>query len=204
MDIYIEPKKKFLAEGRKLIFIKDIADVYCHGTSADNINSIQIFSVPDNGETIFSISFLDIVKAVTAVFPDAKINNTGEKEVLIEYKKEHKKTNRGMVFLKTLSVFLILFFGTATAIMSFHTDAQIPQIFNGYYNMFFNTTQHSKWLLEIPYSIGLAVGITVFYNHIGKKKITQDPTPIEIEMTTYEDEVIKNQLDTASKKEKEK
>lgn len=204
MDIYIEPKKKYLAVGRKLIFIKDIANVYCNGTSADKINSIQIFSVPDNGQYIFSVSFLDIVKAVTAVLPDAKINNTGEKEVLIEYKKEHKQDKKSMIILKTVFVFLILFFGTATAIMSFHTDAQIPQIFDGYYNMFFNTTQHSKGLLEVPYSIGLAVGITVFYNHFGKKKLTEDPTPIEVQMTTYEDEVIKNQLDTASKKEKEK
>ncbi|MCI1960199.1 MAG: stage V sporulation protein AA [Clostridia bacterium] len=204
MDIYIEPKKKYLAEGRKLIFIKDIASVYCHGTSAEKINGIQIFTVPDNGTNVFSISFLDIVKAITAVFPDAKINNTGEKEVLIEYKKEHKKNSKGMIILSTVFVALILFFGTATAIMSFHSDALLPQIFDGYYNTFFNTTQHSKGILEIPYSIGLAVGITVFFNHIGKKKITEDPTPIEVQMTTYEDEVIKNQLDTASKKEKGK
>ena len=55
--------------------------------------------------------------------------------------------------------------------------------------------------MEIPYSIGLAVGITVFFNHCSKRKLTTDPTPIEVEMTTYEEEVIKNQLSTAKKGE---
>jgi len=204
MDIYIEPKKKFLAEGRRLIFIKDIASVYCSGTSAEKINSIQIFTVPNGAEGVYSVSFLDIVKAVSNEIPQAKLTNTGEKEVLIEYKKEHKKTSKAFKYVQMIFVFLILLCGTATAIMSFHSDAQIPQIFNGYYSMFFGSEEHSKGVLEVPYSIGLAVGITVFFNHFGKKKLTEDPTPIEVQMTAYEDEVIKNQLDSASKKEKEK
>ena len=40
--------------------------------------------------------------------------------------------------------------------------------------------------LEICYSIGLAIGITVFFNHVGKKKITPDPTPMQVEMRKYE------------------
>ena len=39
--------------------------------------------------------------------------------------------------------------------------------------------------IEICYAIGMPVGIIIFYNHIGKKKITQDPTPIEVEMRKY-------------------
>ena len=57
--------------------------------------------------------------------------------------------------------------------------------------------------MEIPYSIGLAVGIVIFFNHFGKKMLTTDPTPIEVQMTTYEEEVIKNQLSIASKKGEE-
>ena len=33
------------------------------------------------------------------------------------------------------------------------------------------------------------MGITVFYNHFGPKKITKDPTPIETEMRKYENEI---------------
>ncbi len=33
------------------------------------------------------------------------------------------------------------------------------------------------------------MGILVFFNHIGKKKITSDPTPIQVEMRKYEQDV---------------
>ena len=32
-------------------------------------------------------------------------------------------------------------------------------------------------------------GIILFFNHVGRKKITPDPTPIQIEMRKYEKDV---------------
>ena len=29
MDVYIKPVKKFQAKGKKIIYLKDIAEVYC-------------------------------------------------------------------------------------------------------------------------------------------------------------------------------
>ena len=46
--------------------------------------------------------------------------------------------------------------------------------------------------LEVCHSIGLGLGIILFFNHVGRKKITPDPTPIQIEMRKYETD-----LDTA-------
>jgi stage V sporulation protein AA len=39
------------------------------------------------------------------------------------------------------------------------------------------------------------VGIIVFFNHFMGKKITDDPTPIEVEMALYETEVVETVLD---------
>ena len=39
------------------------------------------------------------------------------------------------------------------------------------------------------HSIGLALGIIVFYNHIGGRRLTKDPTPIEVAMHNYEYDV---------------
>ena len=43
--------------------------------------------------------------------------------------------------------------------------------------------------LEIFYCLGLPVGILAFFNHVGKKKITPDPTPIQVQMRKYEQDV---------------
>ena len=204
MDIFIEPVKKFRSSSKKIIFLKDIAEVFCVGVPLENVKNIQIFKIPNNEYGMYKISSIDIIKSIIKTFPEAKITNTGEKEVLIEYDEKISTENKFITKLKIFSVVIVLFFGTATAIMSFHNDGQIPEIMKGYYNMFFDDENETPYILEIPYSIGIAIGIIVFFNHFGKKKLTMDPTPIEVQMYTYEDEVIKNQLNAASKKEDDK
>ena len=54
-------------------------------------------------------------------------------------------------------------------------------------------------VLEVSYSIGLSLGIIVFFNHVGKRRITMDPTPIEVEMRKYEADVNTTLVDTADR-----
>ena len=44
------------------------------------------------------------------------------------------------------------------------------------------------------------MGILVFFNHIGKKKITSDPTPIQVEMRKYEQDVDMTFIENAGRK----
>ena len=43
--------------------------------------------------------------------------------------------------------------------------------------------------MEIAYSVGIGLGVVFFFNHFGPRKLTQDPTPMEVEMRVYEDQV---------------
>ena len=43
----------------------------------------------------------------------------------------------------------------------------------------------------------------IFFNHIGGRRITKDPTPIEVEMSTYEEDVEKTLIKTASREGRE-
>ena len=56
-------------------------------------------------------------------------------------------------------------------------------------------------ILEISYSVGLILGVTLFFNHFGKRKVTLDPTPIEVQMRLYEDQVDTTVIQNASRKE---
>ena len=57
-------------------------------------------------------------------------------------------------------------------------------------------------ILELSYAIGLALGITVFFNHIGGRRITKDPTPIEVEMRIYEKDVNDALIETSDREGK--
>ena len=56
--------------------------------------------------------------------------------------------------------------------------------------------------LEVCYAIGMPIGIMIFYNHIGKKKVTHDPTPIQVEMRKYEQDVDDTFIENASREGK--
>lgn len=66
--------------------------------------------------------------------------------------------------------------------MCFHTDTQIPLIFQNYYYLFFGENVDMPAILSIPYSIGLV--LVLAFNYVPRLLLTR--TPIEIEMTTYE------------------
>ena len=48
---------------------------------------------------------------------------------------------------------------------------------------------------------GLALGITVFFNHFAKWKLNTDPTPLEVEMRLYEDNISKTLIQNDGRKE---
>ena len=56
-------------------------------------------------------------------------------------------------------------------------------------------------VLEVSYCIGLALGIVVFFNHVAAKKLNTDPTPLEVEMRLYEDNISKTLIANADRKE---
>ena len=57
--------------------------------------------------------------------------------------------------------------------------------------------------MELSYTVGLALGMCIFFNHIGGRRITKDPTPIEVEMRIYEDEVNRALIATSEREGKE-
>jgi len=91
--------------------------------------------------------------------------------------------------VKVAAVALVLFMGSATAIMAFHTDSQLGTVFKKYHEIFVGYEVENPYIVNIPYAIGLALGIMVFFNHFVGKRVTREPTPIEVEMELYEQDV---------------
>ena len=56
--------------------------------------------------------------------------------------------------------------------------------------------------MEIGFCIGLPVGILIFYNHLGKKKLTDDPTPVQVAMRKYEQDVDTTYIESSSREGK--
>ena len=116
-------------------------------------------------------------------------NSNGKKRYIVSIMKIFEIVNKAFEILKVIGICIILFFGAGFSIMSFNNDITIGAMFEKICKLVAGSKNTGKTVMEVSYSIGLAVGILVFYNHFGPKKLSKDPTPIEVEMRKYETEI---------------
>ena len=92
-------------------------------------------------------------------------------------------------YLKSALIGIVIFFGSGFSIMAFHNDIGIVDLFAQIYEQVIGSAPENIGGLEIGYSIGLALGILIFFNHISLKKRENDPTPLQVEMYKYNQDV---------------
>ena len=207
LEVYIKPTKKYIAN-KTPILVSDVCQVFVSlpdattpddkqsQNIADKIrNMILVKKIPDINFT--TVSGLDILRAIKKEYPKATITNMGEDVTLISLKDKYDPLYKK--YIKAAFISIILFAGCASAIITFHIDTQLNRLFNTYAHII--NIDHSmnsvRMYMEIPYAIGIASGIILFFNHIFGKKLTKDPTPIEVEMSTYEADVVDALIDNS-------
>lgn len=134
------------------------------------------------------VSCLNIVSVIQKEHPEAVVIPLGAQEVILEYS-AHPKHSILWEIVKVLFVSLVVFFGTGFTIMAFHNDIGINGVFERISFLVTGEEKTGSGVLQISYAVGLAAGIILFFNHVGKRRITHDPTPLEVSMRTYEDDV---------------
>lgn len=195
VDIYIKPVEKVQIVQKREVFLRDVAEVFVGGQTKGEAEKLMVFQIPSDRKKTYLLSVIDLIRALNQKYPDAVVSNVGSVDILIEYLPKAEQPAKLWTLAKVAFVSLILFVGAATTIMCFHTDVQLPLIFQNIYYIFFGENREMPALISIPYSIGLGGGIIIFFNHFSKVSLTEDPTPIEIEMTTYEKETNASVID---------
>ena len=182
----------------KNITLGDVLKIECTDMGVLRaIKQMDLYKFNHEHAVVFSI--LKVVERIHKDYPDAEIVNCGETDFVVEYQKSTVKSawvEKGKLFLTSI----IVFFGSAFTIMAFHVDIGITETFERFYGQVMGTAKPLVTELEISYSIGLGIGIIVFFNHFSKKKLTKDPTPIEVEMKKYNQDVIKAKVAESGEK----
>ncbi|MCT4542301.1 MAG: stage V sporulation protein AA [Vallitalea sp.] len=189
--VYIKASKKVDIIGNKEVFIKDIAEIEGDKDITDGIKKIRVFKIKNDKKKNYLLSIIQIITKIQEKFKDTVIHNVGEEDIIVSYSptKNKSKYEKIINVFKVFFVSMIMFTGGGIAIMTFHTDAAVPDVFVRLYSLFLGKENLNPLIIEIPYSIGIAVGIIVFFNHFSTKRLTDDPTPIEVEMRLYERDV---------------
>ncbi len=183
------------------VFLSQAAKVWCTDRTLENkCKAIKLMTIHDKKENRYVCSVLDVVEQIQKLEPKAEVTNLGEVDFIIDYQPKVRRIGAAD-WLKTAAVCLIVFFGAAFAIMTFNNDGSVAEIFKDVYYLVMKEESDGITVLEIGYSLGLLLGVLIFFNHFGKRKLTTDPTPIEVQMRLYEDEVDTAIIQNASRKE---
>ena len=199
--IYINAEQNVEMQSEN-VYVKDIAKLTCSDEHIlAKVKAIKLHHFKDGEPKRQVISLLKVIEEIDKVCPNADVQSIGEPAVMVEYINVNK--HKGPIqTLKLVFVALVSFFGTSFTIMAFHNDIGINEVFAKIYEMVMGYQGDGYGILELSYSLGLAIGIIVFFNHIGGRRITKDPTPIEVEMRIYEQDVNKALIETADREGK--
>ncbi|MFA9378488.1 MAG: stage V sporulation protein AA [Lachnotalea sp.] len=185
--LYLKVERNIQVHDR-IVTINHIAKMECsNSTVLSRIKPIKILNLTDKQGSKYVVSILKVLEVIHQIYPDLEIDNIGEVDFVIEY--VTKEQNKIVEYLKIGMICIILFIGAAFTIMTFNNDVAVEKLFAQFYELVMNKKSNGFTMLEISYSVGLGIGILVFYNHIGGKRINTDPTPIQVEMRLYEDDV---------------
>lgn len=182
------------------VYLQDIARLSCSNSKV--LNRLRILPVANlNPDTPgrYTMSVMDLVDLIQKKEPDLDITPLGELSFILTYQPPGKPQ---MIFeiLKVVFISLASFFGAAFSIMTFNTDADVGTLFKQIYQQVTGNVSNGFTILEISYSIGLAAGVLFFFNHFGRKKFSADPTPMQVQMRQYEDNVNTTLLEESSRK----
>lgn len=175
-------KKNILHE--KLI-LGDVAEIVCTDKSIESKAKaivLKNFSKSKKQRIIFSVS--KIINEINKINPNISIVPLGEVDTVVEY--IPRPQSKFVEVILVVIVGMIAFVGAGFTIMTFNNDVSSAELFSSMYTQLTGEASDGLTIIEIFYSIGLPLGIIIFFNHISGRKLTTDPTPLEVEMSQYE------------------
>jgi stage V sporulation protein AA len=186
-DIFIRLKETVNVPACTNIPLNYLADMVTerelkHGIGQMNIELAYI----NEGQTVV-ITALDVIKRIKMECPHVRIHLVGNNDCLVTVKGKALKCWQR--WFGVVLVSLILFFGSGMAVMNFHTDVSMPKVHQQIYWIVTGVELEHPLIMQIPYSLGIGFGMLLFFNHLFRKEINNEPTPLEVEMFLYQQNV---------------
>lgn len=185
--VYLKLSESCLADKKK-VKVKDVAKVL--SANADlkfGVEKLELMSFSGSKEQQV-ISVMYILQLIHQSFPDCTVMPLGATEVVVYYR-TYDTSDKAKQILKFVLICFVAFFGAGFSIMSYNSDVNMVGQLDVMKNIFVGKTENAYPVAGIAYSLGLFIGIIIFFNHGARNKFTDDPTPLQVQMRQYEQEV---------------
>ena len=174
--------------------IKDVAIILADKSLKEKLLNLEVLCKEDMKKKYIVISILTVIEKMKEAHPTLSIIPVGESELLVKIEESSPKNKKVTTYLKLGMVAAVLFAGTGLAIMNFHADVNMGEAHKVLYKLITGNDENRPLILQIPYSLGIGLGMALFFNHVYPKH-SNEPSPMEVEMYLYKQNMDEYLLD---------
>nr|WP_207196127.1 MULTISPECIES: stage V sporulation protein AA [unclassified Peribacillus] len=183
--VYIRMRNRVQVKGNQTVRIKDIARIIGPEEVIQIIEETFLLTVKKEDKNIIVIDLAQLIMAIRKVDPQIEVQTFGPSQTIIEVIYSKKK----MSYLTFALVWFLLFIGAGMTIMNFHVDVSMGEVHQKVFTLITGKLDEKPLLIQIPYSFGLGIGMILFFNHFFKKRFNEEPSPLEVEMFNYQQDL---------------
>lgn len=167
------------------IKLQDVAQIIAEDSLLEKVKDCIVYTVSEKDQNIIILDVMKVIPILTNRVEQINIEIIGQSQTIVEV--VYKKI--GVSIPLFILIWLLLFFGAALAIMNFHEDVSMQAVHQRIYKIITGKENIKPLILQIPYSIGLGLGMILFFNHVFKKRLNEEPSPLEVEMFNYQQDL---------------
>ena len=180
--IYLRLRQRVQVWPDDKVILEDMAQIIAPEYMLAALQKMVIYKVSQQDLNIVVIDVMKVIEKISHQFKEAEIQTIGPAQTIIEVVYKKKRVSAPIFLL----IWFLLFFGSALAIMNFHDDVSMRSVQEKLATIITGKHDPKPFLFQIPYSIGLGLGMILFFNHIFRKRINEEPSPLEVEMFNYQ------------------
>lgn len=184
-SIYVRMRHRVLVQPNATITIGEIIQISAEDSIAQAIQKIIIHQVSKKDKNIIVIDVMKVIEQIRRRFPHVDIQTVGPAQTIIEVAIKKKRFAPALF----VAVWFLLFTGAALTMMNFHEDVSMREVHLRIYTMITGDVVPKPLLFQIPYSLGLGLGMILFFNHFFRKRLNEEPSPLEVEMFNYQQDL---------------
>ncbi len=183
--LYLRLYKKKIIYPNQIICLGEMAQMIVDEPYFSRLQCIVIFDSTQCEGSHHLIGMMDIITKIKQLFPQLQVEYFGEPHILLEMSHSTQKPR----WIWIVTVWLVLFVGSGLAIMNFHEDVSMREVHQRINELLTGKRDETPRWIQVPYSFGIGMGMVIFFNHIFKKKINEEPSPLEVEMFSYQESI---------------
>ncbi|MCM3065968.1 stage V sporulation protein AA [Priestia flexa] len=183
--LYIKMRHRVQVEPNAVVNLGQLALLISEESIEKELAQLSVYKVKKSDRNITIIDLMKVIALIKKACPHLDVQTIGPAQTIVEVVYKKKQSS----FIAFIAVWFLLFIGAAMAVMNFHEDVSMQQVHQKLFYMLTGIKDKQPLVIQIPYSFGLGLGMILFFNHVFRKRINEEPSPLEVEMFNYQQDL---------------